>query len=89
MGKHVVMRDIGSELKGIADHVAHTGERIVLERGAQEPVAVISMADLAQLEARDTLDRTERQKLLDDLVRMDDEDGLYAREAEEAARAAR
>jgi hypothetical protein len=89
MSIRIAVRDADGEIAGIAERVAHAGERVVVERGGQEPVAVISMADLAQLEASEARDRTERQKLLDDLVRMDDEDGLYAREAEEAARAAR
>lgn len=86
MSKHVAVQETGTELTDLAERVMHTGERIVLERGGRPLAAVVSLEDLARLEETGDPHRTERQRLLDELVRMDDEAGLYAQEAVEAVR---
>lgn len=89
MGARTVNLDTHDEIAGVAKRVARSGERVVMEHGGEVIAAIVPLEDLARLEETDASARTPRQRLLDDLVRMDDEAGRYAVEAEKAARTRR
>jgi hypothetical protein len=71
-------------LADTVNRVAYSKERIILQRRGKGLAAVVPMEDLEILENLESARREAKWERAAGLVRMDDEDGLFAKELEAA-----
>lgn len=76
------------EFAEVANRVAYTKERVIVHRRGKDLVAVVPIEDLEALEALQGGPDVEALRHINELVKMDDESGRYAREIEEVRKAA-
>lgn len=89
MNRHLTISEAREDLAETVNRVFYTKERVVVHRRGKDLVAVVPIEDLMALENMDLRQRSERRRKIDELVAMDDEAGLYARELEKARLGAR
>lgn len=80
MSKTLTISEAREGLADTVNRVAYTKERVVLQRHGKGIVAVVPMEDLETLEAIEAKGREERRRLVEQLVELDIEEGLFDEE---------